>query len=58
MKNLPYAEDIGHFWKTSKTPADSWMDKTIALIKQHGGKPLQSFTGAASTAVATAVDEW
>jgi hypothetical protein len=45
MKNLPYAEDIGHFWKTSKTPADSWMEKTIALIKAHGGKPLQAFTG-------------
>jgi len=45
MEKLPFAEDLGHFWKTSKTSADNWIDKTIGLIRAHGGKPLQSMTG-------------
>jgi len=40
-----YAEDIGHFWKTSKAGADKWIDKTLKLIIQHGGTPLQSLSG-------------
>ena len=35
---LPYAEDINHFWQTSTTAPDSWMDKTKRLIQEVGGK--------------------
>lgn len=33
-----YAEDIGHYWKTSTTAPDTWIDKTKAEIKAAGGK--------------------
>jgi hypothetical protein len=45
IENL-YAEEVGHFWHTSKTPAETWIERTIKLIKDHGGKPLQSLIGA------------
>jgi hypothetical protein len=40
-----FAEDVGHYWKTSKTGADTWIDKAVSLITKHGGKPLQRFSG-------------
>ena len=33
---LPYAEDF-NYWKTSKSPAASWMEKTEKLIIDGGG---------------------
>lgn len=35
---LPYAEDIGHYWQTSQSPPDQWMQKTRKLIEDLGGK--------------------
>ena len=40
-----YAEQLGHYWKTSKRSTDAWMDSTINLIRKHDGIPLQSFSG-------------
>lgn len=37
--DLPYAEDLSYF-KTSKSNAGSWLDKTEALIEKHGGSVL------------------
>jgi len=34
---LPYAEDIGHYWETSKSSLESWMDKTRKLIEGLSG---------------------
>jgi len=34
---LPFAEDT-NYWKTSQSSADSWMDKTIKLIRDFGGR--------------------
>ena len=43
--SLPYAEQLGHFWRTSSTSPDKWLDNTVKLIKGHGGKVLQCLTG-------------
>jgi len=45
--NLPYAEDIGHYWQTGKSPPDEWMRKCRALIEAIGGKVLAEGFGAA-----------
>ncbi len=34
------AEDLGHYYMTSKSSPDSWLDKTEELIRGHGGKIL------------------
>ena len=34
---LPFAEDIGHYWKTGISPPDTWMDKAMRVIKDLGG---------------------
>jgi hypothetical protein len=34
------AEDLGHYYMTSKSSPDSWLDKAEALIRGHGGKVL------------------
>jgi hypothetical protein len=34
--DLPYAEDM-NYWKTSKSGADSWLEKTVKLITALGG---------------------
>lgn len=31
------AEELGHYWMTSKTAPDAWLDKTEGLIEGHGG---------------------
>lgn len=38
MDKLKYAEDVGHYWKTSSSSADSWLDKAKKLIASVGGK--------------------
>jgi len=35
---LPYAEDIGHYWQTSQSSPDQWIEKTKKLIESLGGK--------------------
>ena len=45
--NLPYAEDIGHYWKTSQRTPDEWMGQCRKLIEEIGGKVLAEGFGAA-----------
>ena len=35
-----YAEDIGHYWKTSTSAPDRWIEKTKKLIADAGGTVL------------------
>ena len=35
--DLPYAEDIGHYWETSKSSPEVWMDRARRLIGELGG---------------------
>jgi len=44
MTDLPYAEDI-NFWKTSKSSADDWMEKTKRLIVGYGGSVIAEAFG-------------
>ncbi|GAI73980.1 unnamed protein product, partial [marine sediment metagenome] len=34
---LPYAEDIGHYWETSHSSPDQWIDRTKKLIQDLNG---------------------
>jgi len=40
MDELPCAEDVGHYWMTSKTGADGWIDDAMEQIKAIGGEVL------------------
>lgn len=42
---LPFAEEINHFWQTSQTAPDSWMDKTKRLIQEVGGRVITEAFG-------------
>lgn len=33
----PYAEDLGHYWKTSNSSPDSWLEKAVKEINRAGG---------------------
>ncbi len=35
---LPYAEDIGHYWQTSQSSPDTWIEKTRKLIENVNGQ--------------------
>jgi hypothetical protein len=32
-----YAEEVGHYWKTSRTSADAWIAKAVKQIEACGG---------------------
>ena len=34
---LPYAEDIGHYWQTGTSSPDTWIEKAKRLIEEVGG---------------------
>ncbi len=34
------AEELGHYWQTSKTSPDTWLDKAEVLVEGHGGTVL------------------
>lgn len=36
-KELPYAEDIGHYWKTGQSSPDTWLEKARKIIADIGG---------------------
>lgn len=36
--DLPYAEDIGHYWQTSQSPPDTWIDRAKKIIQDMGGE--------------------
>ena len=40
MNELPFGEDIGHYWQTSQSPPGVWLDKTRKLIEGLGGAVL------------------
>ena len=35
--DLPFAEDIGHYWKTGQRSPEQWMELTCKLIENLGG---------------------
>ncbi len=35
--DLPYAEDIGHYWETSHSSPDQWIDRTKKLLQDLNG---------------------
>ena len=35
--DLPFAEDIGHYWKTGQRSPEQWMELTCKLIEGLGG---------------------
>lgn len=37
---LPYAEEIGHYWKTSKSSPDTWIERARRQIEKLGGQVL------------------
>lgn len=43
--DLPYAEDIGNYWKTGQSSPDTWIDKAKAEIKAAGGHVLSEAYG-------------
>lgn len=42
---LPYAEDIGHYWQTGQASPDEWIERARKLIKELGGTILQEAFG-------------
>lgn len=36
--DLPYAEDIGHYWQTGSSSPDVWIDKAKKLIREVDGE--------------------
>lgn len=44
MRELPYSDDL-NFWKTSKSRADTWIDRAEAQIVKLGGVVLASGYG-------------
>jgi len=38
--NLPYAEDVGHYWQTSQSSPDTWIDRAKKVIQDLGGEIL------------------
>lgn len=49
MDNHDYAENC-NYWKTSKSSADTWIEKVVGLIEQFGGTLLSSGFGHEHTA--------
>ncbi len=45
---LPYAEDVGHYWQTSQSSPDVWMDRAKKVIIDLGGQILADGYGSAS----------
>ncbi|KKM69037.1 hypothetical protein LCGC14_1454860 [marine sediment metagenome] len=38
MMELPYAEDLGHYWKTGSSSPDTWIEMAKKLIREVGGE--------------------
>ena len=45
---LPYAEDIGHYWKTGSSSPEVWIDKAKKVITDLGGKVVAEGFGSAN----------
>ena len=35
---LPYAEDLGHYWKTGSSSPDTWLERAKKLIREVNGE--------------------
>ncbi len=46
MSDLPYAEDVGHYWMTGSSSPDTWIDKAKRQIEEIGGEILAEGFGA------------
>ncbi len=46
--NLPYAEDIGHYWLTGSSSPDTWITKIRKLIEDLDGKVIAEGYGSSS----------
>lgn len=46
--NLPYAEDVGHYWQTSQSSPDVWMERAKKIIQDLGGEVLADAYGSSS----------
>ena len=44
---LPYAEDIGHYWQTSQSSPDIWIERAKRIIQDMGGVMLADGFGSA-----------
>jgi hypothetical protein len=45
--NLPYAEDVGHYWQTSQTSPDTWIERAKKIIQDMGGEIIADAFGSA-----------
>ena len=45
MDRAEYAEDVGHYWLTSKRDPDTWLDMARAEIARAGGVVLATAMG-------------
>lgn len=46
---LPYAEDVGHYWQTSQSSPDVWIDRAKKVIIDMGGEILADGYGSAGS---------
>ena len=44
---LPYAEDIGHYWQTGSSSPEEWLRKAKKLIEEIGGEIIAEGFGSA-----------
>ena len=49
---LPYAEEVGHYWQTSQSSPDVWIDRAKKVIKDMGGEILADGFGSAGVQAA------
>ena len=58
---LPYAEDVKHYWKTGSSSPDTWIDKAKKQIEEVGGyvsaEGFGSVEGSAAYMLAFEIDE-
>jgi hypothetical protein len=46
--DLPYAEDVGHYWQTSQNSPDAWMERAKKIIQDLDGEILADAYGSSS----------
>lgn len=51
-----YAEDLGHYWMTSKSSPDRWVRRIRALIEKHDGVVLTGALRAICQATSYCID--
>ncbi len=40
MNELPFAEDVGHYWQTGHSSPDVWLARATTQIESVGGRVL------------------